>query len=67
MHLVNFMYKQQSNPDLVNNRNIHTRAHDATLFLCIKPKNESSKKSVLYRGAIAWNNLTVHVRNIDEF
>ena len=67
MHLVNFMYKQQSNSDLINNRNVFTRAHDATLFLCIKPKNESSKKSALYRGAVAWNNLPVYVRNIDDY
>lgn len=67
MHLVNFMYKQQSNQDIVNNRNVFTRAHDATLFLCFKPKNESSKKSALYRGAIHWNNLTVNVRNIEGY
>ena len=67
MHLVNFMYKQQSNPVLVNDRNVYTRAHDATLFLCIKPKNESSKKSSLYRGAIAWNNLPVHIRSIADY
>ena len=67
MHIANFMFKQQNNPDIVNKRNVYTRAHDATLFLCIKPKNESSKKSALYRGAIIWNNLSVHTRNIQDY
>ena len=67
MHLLNFMYKQQSNLTLVNNREVYTRAHDATIFLTIKPKNETCKKSALYRGAMSWNALNVPTRNIPEF
>ena len=67
MHILNFMYKQTANPEIVNNRPIHTRAHDAPLFITIKPKNETTKKSVLYRGAILWNNLPVQVRLIADY
>ena len=31
-HLRNFMYKQQNNKDIINVRNVHTRAHDAVVF-----------------------------------
>ena len=67
MHLVNFMFKQQNNLEIVNNREVHPRAHDATLFLTVKPKNESCKKSALYRGAVQWNNLPVSTRNVAEY
>ena len=61
------MYKQQSNTDITNNREVFTRAHDACLFNTIKPKNDSCRKSVLYRGAIEWNSLSVNTRNIPNF
>ena len=57
VHLRNFMYKQQSNIDLVNRRNIRTRLHDAIVFLFYKPNSEKSRQNVIYRGALEWNNL----------
>ena len=39
VHLNLFMYKQTNNVDIVNNRNVRTRAHDAPLFKTIKPNN----------------------------
>ena len=67
MHVVNFMFKQQTNLDIVNNRAIFTRAHDAVLFLTIKPRNETTKKSLIYRGAMLWNALSVDIRNIESY
>ena len=67
MHLVTFMFKQQSNLTIVNTREVYTRAHDAILFLTVKPKNESCKKSALYRGAVQWNNLSVTTRTIADY
>ena len=63
MHLKTFMFKQKANIEIINVREVHTRAHDAVLFLSIKPKNETTKKSALYRGAIIWNMLSVELRN----
>lgn len=67
MHLYNFMFKQKKNQDIVNLRDVRTRAHDAVLFTTIIPKNETCKKSALYRGAVLWNDLSVEVRLIDDF
>ena len=66
-HLRNFMFKQKSNVDLINSRNVRTRAHDAILYKTLIPKNEKYRSSVLYRGAMCWNNLKVEERNIVEF
>ena len=61
------MYKQQNNEALVNKRDVRTRAHDATLDTTLIPKNEKYISSVMYRGALCWNNLKVEVRNIKKF
>ena len=66
-HLRNFMFKQQSNLDIVNVRLVNTRAHDATVFTTLRPKNETYKRNVYYRGAITWNQLSVDVRNTADF
>ena len=67
MHLCNFMFKQKNNMSIVNTREIYTRAHDALLFTTVKPKNQTCKKSVLYRGAMLWNSLSIEVRSIEDF
>ena len=67
MHIVNFMFKQKNNDEIINKREVFTRAHDAVLFLTIKPKNETTKKSLLYRGALLWNALHPNIRNIDLY
>ena len=59
-----YMFKQCNNIDIVNIRNVNTRAHDALLFTTTKPNNEKYMQNVYYRGAITWNNLTVAERNI---
>ena len=40
------MYKQQTNVDIVNKRNVKTRAHGALLFVTNKPNNEKYKQNV---------------------
>ena len=67
LHLNLFMYKQKLNVNIVNNRNIRTRAHDALLFTTVKPNNEKYKRNVFYKGALLWNNLPVVERNIPTY
>ena len=67
LHLSLYMYKQQDNLDIVNTRDVRTRAHDALLFITVKPNNEKYKRNVYYKGALTWNNLPVNERNIDNY
>ena len=60
------MFKQKGNINLINNRKVRTRAHDAILFTTLKPNSEKYKRNVLYKGAIAWNNLHIDDRNINS-
>ena len=66
MHLTLYMFKQKGNVDIVNTRNVRTRAHDAISFTKNKPNNEKYKRNVLYKGALAWNALPVIERNIEK-
>ena len=61
------MFKQQTNVDIVNSRNVRTRAHDALLFTTIKPNNEKFKRNVYYKGALSWNSLPIIDRNCPDF
>ena len=61
------MYKQQGNVNIVNNRNVRTRAHDALVFTTVKPNNEKYNGNVFYKGAISWKCLPVHDKNILTF
>ena len=67
MHLLLFMFKQKDNMNLVNTRVIHTRAHDAILFITERPNSEKYKINVLYKGAVLWNELTVPERNFHSY
>ena len=66
-HIRNFMYIRKSRRDLLNMREIRTRAHDAPLFDIKVPRCEAFKRSVGYAGALEWNNLTPDMRNIDSY
>ena len=66
-NLRKYMYKQQDNVDIVVNRNIQTRRHDAIVYETSIPLLEKYKKGAIYRGIQEWNNLTVDTRNIDSF
>ena len=65
-HLCNFMYTRQKRVDLIDNRDIRTRNHDAPVFHVNFPNKETFKRSVLYSGAVTWNNLPVDTRKIDN-
>ena len=64
VHLKMFMFKSKTNIDRLSMRNIRTRLHDAPVFEMIKPTCEKYKSNVYYKGAILWNTLPVHIRNI---
>ena len=66
-HVLNFMYKNRLNVKFLNVRNIPTRLHDAPVFKTEKPNSEKYKANVFYSGAVLWNELPVHVRNIDSY
>ena len=45
--------------DIINRRNVDTRAHDALLFTTCKPNNKKNEQNVYHRGAIGRNSLPV--------
>ena len=53
-----FMFKRLANKALVDNRDIRTRGHGASLFKVCAPKNVAYKQSVEYAGALQWNGLS---------
>ena len=61
------MYHRNARTNLINNREIRTRAHDAPLFIVNIPRCEAFKRSVGYHGAVKWNELTPYTRKIDVF
>ena len=66
-HLRNFMYKQQGNINLIDNKLFQSRARDVCIFKVTKPRIEKYKLSPLYRRAIDWNGLPPSVRNINNY
>ena len=66
-HLCNFMFIRQGRINLMDERDIRTRQHDAPLFLVNIPHNEAFKRSVQYSGSVTWNNLSVETRSLDNY
>ena len=66
-HLLNYMYKKKQCIELLDIKNVNTRARAATLFKTIIPNCEKKERSVLYKGAVEWNSLQVIIRNIDTY
>ena len=66
-HVNNFMYGRLKRPQLIDVRDVRTRAHDAPMFKIKVPKNEAYKRSVEYYGSNQWNSLPVNIRNIDDY
>ena len=62
-HKLNFMYKRLSRKELLNTKEIRTRAHDAPLFTVKIPRCEAFKRSVGYSGSVLWNELPPATRN----
>ena len=65
-HINNFMQGRLTRSDLVDSRDIKTRAHDAPLFIVKVPKVEAYKRSIEYAGAVRWNNLSKELRSIAD-
>ena len=66
-HKLNFMYKRSSRKELLNNREIRTRAHDAALFNVEIPRGEAFKRSMDYSGSVLWNELPPATRNTASY
>ena len=66
-HVLNFMYNRKSRPELMNVREIRTRAHNAPMFNVTVPRCEAFKRSVGYSGSVDWNNLPPNLRNTDGY
>ena len=70
VHLRNYMYKIKGiDANMVVNieeNNINTRLHDGPVFKVTHPNSEPIKRSVMYAGAVDWNNLDAEIRNIDD-
>ena len=66
-HLLNYMYKKKTCIELLDIKNINTRARAAALFKTINPNCEKYKNIVFYKGAMTLNFLPVFVRNIDTY
>ena len=66
-NLRKYMFKQKNNMELVIQREIRTRRHDAIIFETCRPNLEKYKKGTIYRGVMEWNELDVNTRKIDTF
>ena len=66
-HVMNFMYKRKDKRNLLNIREIRTRAHDAPLFEVKILRCEAFKRSVGYHGSVKWNATDPITRNIGSF
>ena len=66
-HVRNFMYIRASRKELLNAREIRTRAHDAPLFNVTIPRCEAFKRSLGYFGSVEWNELPPATRNINPY
>ena len=51
----------------MDNRNLLTRAHGKKLLLVNMPRTVKYKKSVAYKGAIAWNNLSLEAQTAESY
>ena len=65
LHLLLFMHRQKHCVSLLKISNVRTRLHQAPVFWNYKPNNEKARLNVLYRGALAWNNLPAYERNLN--
>ena len=66
-NLRKYMFRQKNNMELVVQREIRTRRHDAVIYETCRPNLEKYKKGAIYRGIVEWNNLDVNTRNIETF
>ena len=67
VHILQCMFQRAQKSRYVDNRNLLTRAHGKKLLLVNMPRTEKYKKSVAYKGAIAWNNLSLEAQTAESY
>ena len=65
LHILSFLFNYKNEINLLDVRNLPTRRHDGVLFKETQVVHHKVKQDPLYRAIIAWNNLPVHIRNMD--
>ena len=63
-HLLNFVYKRAQREEYCQTGLRALRRYDAPILKEIKTNNKNFERSVLYQGALHWNNLEVDTRGI---
>ena len=66
-HLLNLMYKRIEKGIQLAEPTRHTRLHDGVVMATKRANCRIFERSVYYRGANAWNNLTAELRNINNY
>ena len=61
------LFDTERRKELLNAREIRTRAHDAPLFNVTIPRCEAFKRSVGYFGSVEWKELPPATRNINPY
>ena len=56
-HMLNYMYKRSTQDAYVDNRLLHTRAHEGPLLRILRSNSAQYDRSVEYHGAGCWNSL----------
>ena len=66
-HVLNFMYKRKGMEIYLDRRDLPTRTHEATTFLVPNFQLTQFKNSLLYKGAIMWNQSPNELKQIDTY
>ena len=66
-HLLNFVYHRTHIQKYVRTVNKQLRRFEAPILTEIAPNNSTFSRSVLFQGAIHWNQLPVNERNIQDY
>ena len=66
-HILNFMFKRQNIDTYLDKRILPTRAHQYTKFLVPNFHLTQFKNSLLYKGAIMWNQSPNELKLIDTY
>ena len=63
-HLLNFVYKRAQNDEYLHVGARALRRYEAPILREIKSNNKNFERSILYQGALHWNNLNAETRAI---
>ena len=66
-HIANFMFKRQDNEDYLDNRALPTQAHQYTKFLVPTFHLTQYKNSLIYKGAVVWNQLPNELKQLETY